>query len=122
MTGWIKSFGTLLIIAMLTGCMTFELEGDGEKTTRSPHGKEIVQGSLYGYRWREWDIEKCADGAGIYRVEYQTNALFLLAAVGSLGLYVPQGVEWWCQAPPPGPDGPLLQPTGSTTDANGAQP
>lgn len=33
----------------------------------------------------------------IDRVEYYTNGLYLLAQTLTLGLWVPQSVEWWCQ-------------------------
>ena len=32
-------------------------------------------------------------------LRYQTNAAFLLVSVLTLGIYVPQTVEWWCCAP-----------------------
>lgn len=88
-------------LATLSACATFELEtgafcGDLEKKPGSE--SETVHGSLWGFDWSQRTVEKCEDDCGIYRVEVHTNAVFVLASVVSLGLYVPQTVEWWCQA------------------------
>lgn len=99
----------ICLLVFLSSCMSFELEGDGLLTNDSCNGSETVHGSLYGFKWAQHDVEKCYDGLGIYRVEYQTNIFFIVASVCSLGLYVPQTVEWWCQAPESNEeDGPLL--------------
>ena len=95
----------------VSGCMSFELEGDGLKTPESKHGSETVHGSLYGFIWTSREIEKSSDNLGLYRVEYHTNILFILVSTCSLGLYVPQTVEWWCQAPRQDDDGPILEPS-----------
>ncbi len=98
-------------LIIISGCMSFELEGDGLKTPKSAHGSETVHGSLYGFEWSSREIEKCSDNLGLLRVEYHTNILYILASTCSLGLYVPQAVEWWCQAPPlDDNDGPILKP------------
>lgn len=105
---------SLVIAAALvvaSGCMSFELEGDGLKTPQSKHGSEIVHGSLYGFMWASREIEKCSDNLGLYRVEYHTNLFYILASTCSLGFYVPQTVEWWCQAPKQDDDGPILKPS-----------
>jgi len=86
------------VLFLISGCTTFELEGDGVKSADSCHGSETVHGSLFGFRWGERDIEKCTEQHGLYRVEVHDNALFVLASVLTLGLYVPQTVEWWCDA------------------------
>ena len=88
--------------------MTFEVEGDGQLTPQSVSGSETVHGSLYGFTWGSRDIQKCSDGLGLYRVEFHTNAFFLLVSTCSLGLYVPQVVEWWCQASEQADDGEIL--------------
>ncbi len=59
---------------------------------------ETVHGSLYGFKWRPFAIEKCGDES-LFRVEYHTNVALLLASFVTLGLYVPQTVEWWCNSP-----------------------
>ena len=92
---------------MLNGCMTFELEGDGVHEPASAY--ETVHGSIYGFKWKEPTVEKCFDGQGIYRVEFHTNAGFLLVSVLSVGLYVPQTAEWWCQAADDDDDGPIFE-------------
>lgn len=92
-----------LTFSTLSGCSTFELERAAiccDQVKAPASRSETVHGSLWGFKWREHTVEKCEDGCGLYRVEYQTNALFLMASVLSLGLYVPQTVEWWCLMEP----------------------
>ena len=96
------------LASLLCSCMTFELEGDGAQDSYSKNDSETVHGSIYSFKWKKRNIEKCENGQGIYKVEFHTNAGFLLVSVLSLGLYVPQTVEWWCQAPEAG-DGPIFE-------------
>jgi len=86
------------IIAILSACSTFEVEGNGSITPDAITGSETVHGSLYGFQWKPFAIEKCGTDS-LFRVEYHTNAALLLASVATLGLYVPQTVEWWCHSP-----------------------
>lgn len=79
----------------LSGCMTFEVGSNASETQESYNNSEIVHGSIYGYRWREYHVQKCDDGP-LARVEYNFNWIELLASSLSLGFYVPQTVEWWC--------------------------
>ena len=94
-------FARLVLIvfaATAAGCATFELEGAGSITPDAVTGSQTVHSSLFGFRWQDHVTEKC-DGDSLFRVEYHTNAAFLLVSVATLGLYVPQTVEWWCYAP-----------------------
>jgi len=84
-------------VASTVACATFEVEGVGSITPDAIRGSETVHGSLYGFQWRASDIEKCGDQT-LFRVEVNTNVALLLASVVSLGLYVPQTVEWWCNS------------------------
>lgn len=88
----------ILAIAGVAGCATFEVEGSGSITPDVKTGSETVHGSLYGFRWRPFTVEKCGMDS-LFRVEFHTNAGFLLASIVTLGVYVPQTVEWWCYAP-----------------------
>ncbi len=88
----------VLAIALSPACSTFEVEGNGSITPEAITGSETVHGSLYGFRWKEFDIEKCEDNS-LFRVEFHTNAGLLLASIATLGVYVPQTVEWWCNSP-----------------------
>lgn len=88
----------ILTIACAPACATFEVEGSGSITPDARTGSETVHGSLYGFRWRPFTVEKCGADS-LFRVEYHTNAGLLLASIVTLGLYVPQTVEWWCYAP-----------------------
>ena len=92
---------SMLSILPLSGCMTFPVEGDLPKTPASTTGGDTVHGSLYGVEWSSFTPEKCPEGLGLARVEFHTNALYLLASAVTLGLYVPQHVTWWCDGAPP---------------------
>ena len=99
-----KAIFSLFLLFATSGCMTFIVEGDVPKTPDSETKPETVHGSLYDFRWQQWTVEKCEDRKGIARVEYHTNALYLLTSVVTLGLYVPQTVTWWCEAEKPEDD------------------
>jgi len=81
--------------------MSFRLE-----TAKIEEGKgmaecstiETVHGSFWrDTPWSDYSQQKCSDGCGgIHRVDFHTNAFQVLASVLSLGVYVPQTVEWWC--------------------------
>ena len=112
-----KSIRLLFAVACLlgcAGCTSFTIEGDG---TKGKHGVGTVHGSFYGFDWVQWEPSKCSDDIGLYRVDCHSNMLYSLAAVGTLGLYVPQDVEWWIQekqqstnAPVWNPNTPILKP------------
>lgn len=87
-----------LAIFVAPACATFELEGAGSITPDAITNSETVHSSLYGFQWRPFTTEKCGADS-LFRVEYHTNAVFLVASVATLGLYVPQTVEWWCYTP-----------------------
>ncbi len=90
------SLSVVVCLFLLSGCMTFTVEGDLPKTPDSTTGTETVHGSVYGFEWSTHVVDKCDNRQGLSRVRYHTNALYLLASVLSLGLYVPQNVTWWC--------------------------
>ncbi len=99
------------MIAGISGCATMTIEGDGQKTPQSKTGSHTAHGSYYGYVWSEPPAVKCENHRGLYRVRYHTNAVYSLASILSLGLYVPQTVEWWCDGTPnPEDDGEIYQP------------
>ena len=85
-------------VISVASCATVEVEGSGSITPEAITGSETVHGSLYGFRWAPYTTEKCGDDS-LFRVETNTNAGLLLVSVLSLGLYVPQTVEWWCYSP-----------------------
>ena len=82
-------------LSLLSGCMTIELSGNAPLSEDSKSESETIHGSIYQHRWSQYHVQKCHRGT-IAKVEFQTNALMLLASFASLGLYVPQTVEWWC--------------------------
>lgn len=81
---------------LLCGCMTIEVASNVSPTEDSTNGYEIVHGSIYGYRWRDYHVQKC-DESALATVELNFNWIELLVSSVSLGLYVPQTVEWWCE-------------------------
>lgn len=85
-----------LLLTLLSGCMTFSVEGDLPKTPDSTTASQVFHGSLYGFKWSAFPVEKCENQKGVSRVRYHTNAAFLVVSVLSLGAYVPQNVTWWC--------------------------
>ena len=90
---------TLLICCFLGGvsaCSTMTIEGDGQKTVTSKTGTHTQHGSYYSFVWSAPESDKCDNGRGLYRARYHTNVVYALVSVLSLGLYVPQTVEWWC--------------------------
>ncbi|MFK8031109.1 MAG: hypothetical protein AB8G18_12810 [Gammaproteobacteria bacterium] len=94
----IRSIALVILASLMCACSTFEIEGNGSITPEAITGSETVHGSLYGIKWGQSEIEKCGDNT-LFRVEYHTNAGLLLASLLTLGLYVPQTVEWWCNSP-----------------------
>lgn len=52
---------------------------------------------------------KPKQGQEIIRVDDHDNALYVLASVVRLGLWVPQRVEWWCGELPEEEGGPALR-------------
>jgi hypothetical protein len=99
------------MIVSMAGCATMTIEGDGQKTPKSKTGTHTSHGSLYSFVWSEPQAQKCENGRGLYRVRYHTNAAYLLVSVISVGFYVPQTVEWWCDgSPDEADDGPMYHP------------
>ena len=76
---------------ILPGCTTFEVGSNASITEASSNGYETVHGSVYGFRWRDYHVQKC-DETALALVEYHFNGLQLFASALSLGLYVPQTV------------------------------
>ncbi|WP_126456018.1 hypothetical protein [Sulfuriflexus mobilis] len=99
----IKTIRAILICGMIIGlsaCATTTVEGDGQLTPTSKSGTHTVHGSFYSFVWSEPETTKCENGRGLYRVRSHTNALYVLASIISIGLYVPQTLEWWCDGKP----------------------
>lgn len=97
------SLCVLLLATLLggtPGCTTFLIEGSGErdKTPEVQKVEETVHGSFWGFSWSKRSVVKCDKENELYRVKVHQNALFVLASVATLGLYVPQAVESWCVA------------------------
>ena len=95
-----KALAVLALTLLLSSCMTFSLEGDGDKTPDSKTQQQTVHGSLYKIQWSSiagdpWNVEKCDNNVALKRVEFHTNVIYLLASVATIGLYVPQTVTWW---------------------------
>ncbi len=87
---------SLLLALALTSlrCTSFIVEGGKNKAASS--GTETIHSSLYGFNWAERSKVKSST-EGIYRIEASTNGLYLFVSAISLGLYVPQDIQWWLQ-------------------------
>jgi hypothetical protein len=88
------------LITGVSSCMSFVVEGSGDrdKSTNAQSVQETVHGSFWGSLWDRPYVSKCEKGQELYRIKYHQNAVFVLASIATLGLYVPQAVEWWCVA------------------------
>lgn len=91
-----------LVAVSMTGCSRFTTEGSGtnEKIVHS----ETVWQSYYGFDWHCRDVKKASNGLGLYQVTVHNDYLYSLIAVTSLGLVVPQTIEYQCQIPLPEDD------------------
>ena len=114
------AFVLVILLGSAAGCTTFLIEGSGDrdKTPGAQKVEETIQGSFWGFSWSERNVAKCDKNRELYRIKVHQNALFVLASVATLGLYVPQSVEWWCVArEDPGEDqGPSLKLRKRTTN------
>ncbi len=96
-----KIFCGLALIISMSGCATMTIEGDGQKSPQSETGTHTKHGSFYSFVWSEPPVSKCDNGHGLYRVRQHTNVAYSIVSLLSLGLYVPQTAEWWCDASSP---------------------
>ncbi|MDJ0621781.1 MAG: hypothetical protein QNJ17_02380 [Desulfocapsaceae bacterium] len=90
----------LCLAISISGCATMTIEGDGQKTPMSKTGTHTKHGSYYNFVWSEPPVDKCDNRRGLYRVRHHTNAVYALVSLVSLGLYVPQTAQWWCDGAP----------------------
>jgi hypothetical protein len=101
MKKWISAFLIIFFMGMLSGCMSFAVEGDCPKTPDSKFGQETIHGSFYGFNWDDGtrQVRKADDRLGLAKVEYHTNVFYVLLSVVSLGAYVPVDMDYWVEAP-----------------------
>lgn len=94
------TFVFLILLCSIAGCTTFLIEGSGDrdKTPDAQKVEETIHGSFWGVRWGHRNVAKCEQQNELFRIKVHQNALFVLASVATLGVYVPQSVEWWCVA------------------------
>ncbi len=94
------TFIFLILLGSVQGCTTFLIEGSGDrdKTPDAQKVEETVHGSFWGIQWGRRSASKCEKQNELFRIKVHQNALFVLASVATLGLYVPQSIEWWCVA------------------------
>ena len=111
----IRVFLFCFMISTLSACATVTIEGDVPKTAGpecqsnrdtieddasrpagSLCGTDTVHGSYYNFVWSRPPVTRCEDGRGLARIRTHTNAAYSLAAILTLGLYVPQTISWWC--------------------------
>lgn len=94
------TFVFLILLCSIAGCTTFLIEGSGDrdKTPDAQKVEETIHGSFWGIQWGHRNVAKCEQQNELFRIKVHQNALFVLASVATLGVYVPQSVEWWCVA------------------------
>ncbi len=114
------AFVLVVLLGSVAGCTTFLIEGAGDRDKRPDAQKveETIHGSFWGFSWSDRNVSKCEKKNELFRIKVHQNALFVLASVATLGLYVPQSVEWWCVAREDSGDdeGPSLKLRKRTTD------
>lgn len=90
------AFATLAVSG--SSCTSFELEGSvGKNPKGQVSDSAIIHGSFWWFDyWTPPAVTICDPGYEIARIETHQNALYFLTSLVSLGLYVPQEVEWWC--------------------------
>ena len=119
----ICAFLLTVLLGGIGGCTTFLIEGSGDrdKTPQAQKVEETVHGSFWGFNWSKRNVVKCDKENELYRIKVHQNALFVLASVATLGLYVPQSVESWCVAREEsgGDEGPSLRLKKRATDQGG---
>lgn len=76
------------------------IEGDGQKSPESKTATHTRQRSFYNFVWAEPPVTKCDRHRRLFRTRHHTNLVYMIASLASLGLYVPQTVEWWCDGTP----------------------
>lgn len=88
----------LFLVVQLSGCMSFEISSNSKETEESVNGPETVHGSMWrkGKYGEDYNIQKCHEGS-LARVEFTFLAHQLVLSAISLGIYVPQTVETWCE-------------------------
>lgn len=94
------------LLVVLSSCSSFALKrsaalegygkSDGSTTT-------TFHGSYWPFSWSgtgtgpESNVVHCAEGCvGVHTVEYHTNLAYALGPILTIGLWVPETVEWWC--------------------------
>ncbi len=90
-------------LPILVGCSTFTLSGNIPKTEDSRSANKTINASFVA---NEPFINACIDDEGqpsgqLSEIRYQTNPIYWLVSLATLGLYVPQNVTWWCTTPEP---------------------
>ena len=97
----------LIMLCIISGCTSARIEGTGIPSEKNQY--RIIHSSFYGYQWT--GTETITQDAELHRVITHTNMLYCAVAVVTLGLYVPQEIEWWTVAlTPPNYNGELMKP------------
>ena len=112
MRGILRPLLVALCIAASSGCYSYHVfqEGGGQTGIEggnqpgTPWQGKTLHGFLYGAIRQDLPVTNCQQPSGqrfgIEEVKIEKNALHLLAAGATLGLWVPLKVSWRCQRPP----------------------
>ena len=101
-----------LCVSVSAGCYSYHVfqEGggmagrEGGNQPGTPWQGKTLHGFLYGAIRQDLPVSNCqlpsGERFGIEEVKIEKNALHLIAATATLGLWVPMKVSWRCQRPP----------------------
>lgn len=90
----IQIIAVLLVMSLISGCMTSRLTQTEDSDRLIPH-KETHWNLFWGLRPERPINAECGE-ENICWVEARTNLGFLLISVASVGIAVPQRVVWQC--------------------------
>jgi len=78
-----------------------ETDTGGQRNAGTVCPSETAWQTYYGFDWSTPPVKKAKNGQGLYQVTVYNDYLCSLISVFSLGLAVPQRVEWQAQRPEP---------------------
>lgn len=98
---------------MIFGCRSIELQAHGEQDPKPAINRCGLLNCCIGSYWRYWitdspqqildkwsqhEIGGSVSTQGIFRIEVESNLLYDLVTVGTVGLVAPVNVKCWMQA------------------------
>lgn len=102
-----KLLGIALLIALLPSCSVTDNVVSQHTSDQSAHSKHLahIGKTHWSYFWgiykpqgTEWNAG-CQQGSNLSRVRVTTNPGFIIVSIVTLGIAVPQKLEWDCSPP-----------------------